>query len=373
MIRTVIIDDEELSIIYLEKKLRDFPNIQIINTYTTFDSVLEELEKKEVNVIFLDIEMGSLNGLEIAERILSAFPSIHIVFVTAHSEYAVHAFEINSIDYLLKPITTKRLQITIDRLNNYIKEDQKSHNDDKTIKPLTIKCFSELRIYQDHKLVPFKTKKAKELFAYLLTHISQYIHKDILIESIWPDQDYQKAKVYLHTCLSHLRKMLASLGYPECISFSNNCYSLSLSQLHCDSISLDKELESLNSITKENKNFVLDLLQQYTGPYLELNQYDWANERAQYYHERILILYDKLIEFLEREEPEKALFLLQQRLKWDPYSDRTVQKSMELLIQRSYRSEAVRLYRDFEELLNNDLDIKPEPSLVKMYHSLTKN
>lgn len=372
MIRTVILDDEELATIYLEKKLQEFPIIQVVKAYTTFDKVLADLKKEDIDVIFLDIEIGSLNGLEIAERILSAFPSIHIVFVTAHSNYAVDAFEINSIDYLLKPITTKRLKVTIDRLTDILGNKKSEVKEKVDLEPLIIKCFHELRVYQNQRLISFKTKKAKELFAFLLTNINKYVHKDIIIENVWPDQDYHKAKVYLHTCLSYLRKMFAELGYTGCISFTNHSYSLSLNPIHCDSINLDKELENLQTITIENKDSIIDLLQQYTGPFMDLNQFDWANEKAQYYHEKILYLYDKLIEFLEREEPEKALSFLQQRLKWDPYSDRTVQKSIRLLIQRSYRSEAVRMYREFEELLMHDLGIKPEPSLVELYHSLTK-
>mgnify|MGYP001152023563 CR=1 FL=1 len=372
MIRTIILDDEELATIYLEKKLQEFPIIHVVKAYTTFNNVLKDLKKEDIDVIFLDIEMGSLNGLEIAEKILSTFPSIHIVFVTAHSSYAVDAFEINSIDYLLKPITTKRLKVTIDRLTGILGNKHSVIEEKVNLEPLFIKCFNELRVYQNQRLISFKTKKAKELFAFLLTNINQYVHKDIIIENVWPDQDYQRAKIYLHTCLSHLRKMLGELGYTDCISFSSHCYSLNLIPLNCDSLSLDMQLENIKTITLENKEIIFDLLQQYTGPYMDLNQYDWANEKAQYYHDRILNLYDKLIEFLEQKEPEKAFFFLQQRLKWDPYSDRTVEKSIRFLIKGGYRSEAVRLYREFEDLLMNDLGIKPESSLVELYQSLAK-
>lgn len=370
MMRAVIIDDEELSIQVLQKNLEQFPFIQVINTYTSPKEIFSDLIQKRVDIVFLDIEMGTSNGLDIAEAILSIQPSIHIVFVTAHSEYAVQAFELNSIDYLLKPVSIKRLKKTIDRLNNLTVNSKENPKDLLEPKPITIKCFNELQVFQGHQLINFKTAKIKELFAFLLTHIDQYIHRDTILENLWPDQDFKKSKIHLHTCLSHLRKTLGSLGYQSCISFSNGCYSLHLDSVHCDAFYFDSVIERDENLEENNIDIQIELIEKYKGPYLELNHYEWAHNKSTYYHEKIMYIFDKVINFFEAEDSSKALYYLQRQLKLNPYLEKSVKKSMQILIKQGYRSEAVKLYQEFEDLLMEDLGIMPDQSIIQLYHSL---
>ena len=370
MIRAVIMDDEELSIHLLKRKLQAFPIIQIIKTYSTQEQIFHDLIEEKIDVVFLDIEMGKSNGLDIAEAILSSQSSIHIVFVTAHSKYAVQAFEVNSIDYILKPISSKRLEKTIDRLISIVGSSQNRSKTISETQPLIINCFNELQVFQDQQLINFKTAKVKELFAFLLTHFNQYIHKDIIIENLWPDQDYKKSKIHLHTCLTYLRKMLGKLGYPNCIFFSSNCYSLQLETIHCDAIHFEKTIESVQVLDDSNQNIAIELIETYTGHYLELNHYEWAHDKSTYYYEKIMHLFDKLINFYENKDPNKAFYYLQRQLKLNPYSENNVRKSMQILIHQGYRSEAIKLYQEFENLLMEDLGIMPERSLKQLYQSM---
>lgn len=373
MIRAVIMDDEELSIQLLKKKLQAFPIIQVVKTYSTQEQIFIDLKEKKIDVVFLDIEMGKSNGLDIAEEILSTNPSMYIVFVTAHSEYAVQAFEVNSIDYLLKPISTKRLEKTIDRLISIVDSSQRNSIRLPETPPLIINCFNELQVYQSQQLIHFKTAKVKELFAFLLTHYNQYIHKDIIIDKLWPDQDYKKSKIHLHTSLSHLRKKLGSLGYPNCISFFNNCYSLQAKPIHCDAIHFDKKIENVQVVDHTNQDIAIELIESYTGHYLELNHYEWAREKSAYYYEKIMYLLDKVISFYDIKEPYKALYYLQRQLKLNPYLEKSVKKSMQIFIHMGYRSEAVKLYQEFEKLLMEDIGIMPDRHLIQLYQSVLKS
>lgn len=87
----------------------------------------------KVDVVFLDIEMPGLNGIELAEKITEMNPNSSIVFVTAFDHFAIKAFELNSLDYLLKPIqferiqsTTKRLKKQMDLLKNHRQTEEES-------------------------------------------------------------------------------------------------------------------------------------------------------------------------------------------------------------------------------------------------------
>ncbi|UZM99840.1 response regulator [Lysinibacillus sp. MHQ-1] len=120
MIRAILVDDEPLALVSMNKHLQEFDRIEVIETFTSVKELLIEGPNLDFQVAFLDIEMPSMNGLEIAELLTSWNHSIYIVFVTAYRDYAVQAFELPSIDYLLKPASTSRLATTIYRIEELL-------------------------------------------------------------------------------------------------------------------------------------------------------------------------------------------------------------------------------------------------------------
>ncbi|WP_156778729.1 LytR/AlgR family response regulator transcription factor [Clostridium formicaceticum] len=112
----ILIDDEKVSLQELTYMLVQYKEIQILGTFTDPVEALKEIPKLNPDVIFLDIEMPEVNGFEVAEQIekLSVEPAI--VFVTAYDEYAIRAFEVNAVDYILKPISPKRIRNTLQKL-----------------------------------------------------------------------------------------------------------------------------------------------------------------------------------------------------------------------------------------------------------------
>lgn len=100
----IIVDDEPIALEILATLLLSYDDIEIVGSYTDPLIALKEVKNKKAGIIFLDIEMGKMNGLEAAEAFINVDDTLEIVFITAYSQYAVDAFEINAIDYLLKPI-----------------------------------------------------------------------------------------------------------------------------------------------------------------------------------------------------------------------------------------------------------------------------
>lgn len=112
--KTLIIDDEQLARQRLKRLLKPFDEFDIIGEAANGAEGLEQTEKWKPDVIFLDIEMPVLNGFEMLSQ-LKHQPKV--IFTTAYDQYAIKAFEEDSIDYLLKPIETERLEITVKKLN----------------------------------------------------------------------------------------------------------------------------------------------------------------------------------------------------------------------------------------------------------------
>src|SRR5689334_6040291 len=103
MLRVILVDDEEPVLNLMERLLASNGNIEIAGKFTRPEDAISRIGTEQVDVVFLDIQMPGMNGLEAAEYLMEAAPEMDIVFVTAYNEYAIEAFELSAVDYLLKP------------------------------------------------------------------------------------------------------------------------------------------------------------------------------------------------------------------------------------------------------------------------------
>ena len=117
MIRVVLVDNEKPLLDELDYLLKKYECIQVLDTFTDSINALRNIEILKPDAVFLDIDMPILSGLNLAREIMTIDNTISIIFITGFNNYAVEAFEINAIDYIVKPIRIDRLDITIDKLN----------------------------------------------------------------------------------------------------------------------------------------------------------------------------------------------------------------------------------------------------------------
>lgn len=112
-LRTIIVDDERLARKELGLLLADFKDISVIGEAKNLSETVDLIENKKPDVVFLDIQLRHENGFDLFKRVEHNFK---LIFVTAFDEFAIRAFEINALDYLLKPVNPKRLKTAIARL-----------------------------------------------------------------------------------------------------------------------------------------------------------------------------------------------------------------------------------------------------------------
>jgi two-component system LytT family response regulator len=112
-INAVIIDDERLAIEGIKILLKDYPNINVVGSAGSIDEAVTILKKRTPDIIFLDIQLQGETGFELFEKTRI---NSKVIFVTAYDDYAINAFEINALDYLLKPVSKKRFKVTMDRV-----------------------------------------------------------------------------------------------------------------------------------------------------------------------------------------------------------------------------------------------------------------
>ena len=121
--RAILIDDERLARTELRKLLQDFPEIEIVDEACNAEEGLQKIENLNPDLIFLDIQMPGKTGFDMLAELDHA---PQVIFTTAYDEYALKAFEVNALDYLLKPVEPRRLADAMEKLkragSNHVSE-----------------------------------------------------------------------------------------------------------------------------------------------------------------------------------------------------------------------------------------------------------
>lgn len=112
--RAIIIDDERLARAELKKLLQEFPEVEVVDEAANADEGISKIEAQHPDIIFLDIQMPGKTGFDMLSE-LEKTPQV--IFTTAYDEFALKAFEVNALDYLLKPVEPKRLADAIQKLS----------------------------------------------------------------------------------------------------------------------------------------------------------------------------------------------------------------------------------------------------------------
>lgn len=333
-VKLLIVDDERLALSHLERTIKaaaeELPADFEIMTFQFAEEAIKHAGAIQPDVVFLDIHMPKLTGLQAAELIVEQSPDTDIVFVTAYDEYAVQAFELNALDYVLKPFTSQRLAKTLGRIvtrragavhrSDAARNGTASH-------PQKIYCFKTLRFQMngDFPEIPkWRTAKAQELFAYLLHRRGEVVHKSAIMELLMPELDQKRATTQLYTVIYQIRQCLRQMGMNITISNASiqEGYMLHLGDAVVDCEEWERKLEALKGDIASNAGELGKLLEQYEGDYLEDHDYLWAEferERLRQLwlqHARQLTAY-----LLEKGDPRQALGIVERLQAMDPYHE----------------------------------------------------
>jgi two-component system LytT family response regulator len=149
-LRAIIVEDSRLARLELKALLKLHPEVEIIDEAKNIEIAQEKIEALKPDLIFLDINMPNGNGFELLERLIEC---PFVIFTTAYGEFALKAFEVNALDYLVKPIHPKRLAASIEKLNQRILEaTQNPLNQNENSNTAIAKSEVELPLSIDHKI-----------------------------------------------------------------------------------------------------------------------------------------------------------------------------------------------------------------------------
>ncbi|MEO8853056.1 MAG: response regulator [Ginsengibacter sp.] len=125
MLKVILIDDERLARSELKRMLQEFPDVEVIGEAANANEGIEKIESLNPDLIFLDIQMPGKTGFDMLTELEKA---PHVIFVTAYDEYAIKAFDVNALDYLMKPVEPKRLADALTKVRQKDEEELMSYN-----------------------------------------------------------------------------------------------------------------------------------------------------------------------------------------------------------------------------------------------------
>lgn len=365
--RAILIDDEELALKYLEHQLMKIGGIEVIKTFMNPRIAVRAAEIAQADLIFLDIQMPEIDGLRLAEALFERNPALNIVFVTAHNEYAVEAFEINALDYILKPVTLERLGNTISRIKSRVQ----SLKEASAAQSVGIRLFGNAQLMVGSAAAPLKwrTSKAEQLFYYLLHRRESYVEKSAIIELLWPATASEKASQQLYTCVYQMRKTIEPYKENLILAGSAYGYMLRLHKVYTDVEEFQQLLQAeMGEATVANYEKAIALA---SGEYLEGYDYEWAYVERQ----RLMLLWTnaafKLADwYCENSMMGKAIDLCFDIIDRYPLEEKAYFYLMQIFESENNRRKVKATYDKLKDVLKRELDEEPGTEVRAWYFGL---
>ena len=123
-LKAVLVDDEQLARDELGYLLGQLGGVAVVGEAGNGPEALAAIDRLQPDVVFLDVQMPGLTGFEVARRLVERRAPAHVIFVTAYDQHAIEAFEVNAVDYLLKPVDPARLETAVERARRRVSSDR---------------------------------------------------------------------------------------------------------------------------------------------------------------------------------------------------------------------------------------------------------
>jgi two-component system, LytTR family, response regulator len=182
--RAYLVDDEPLAVARLRRLLQETSRVSIVGEATDPAVALRDLQRLRPDVLFLDVEMPGLSGFDLLDQLGAAEPLV--VFVTAYDRYAVDAFKVNSVDYLLKPVEADDLRRAVQKLGRVL-EGQESRGD---LAALIAQMRRVLAASQPEYLARVPSRVGDRVEFVEVGSVSHFYAKDKLTFAVTPVKEY---------------------------------------------------------------------------------------------------------------------------------------------------------------------------------------
>jgi len=252
--KVLLVDDEQFVLEEMEELVgKVVPEAEIV-AFSWPTEAEEYFENNEVDVAFLDIEMGMENGIQLAKKLKKKHPDVNLIFVTGYSQYAVAAIQLRSSGYILKPPTKEAIEEELSHLRNPI--------GNKNMENFYIQCFGNFEVFCNGEPIKFERRKTKELLAYLVDRKGAMVSMGEISGALFEnDENEASNRSYCRSLMADLKKTLQKCGKEEVLIHGfQNSYGINTEKVVCDYYNYLKGLP--------------EGIRNYNGEYM--SQYSWG-------------------------------------------------------------------------------------------------
>lgn len=369
--KVLLIDDEQAMLTALSQLLSRIDGVEIVGMVRSRAEAVAFAAQHVVDLAFIDIKIAEDSGLTLALELRKMNADLDIVFVTSHKEYALDAFDAYPLDYIVKPISKKRLEETVARAARRRTEKLGSGNVDRS-KRLSVASLGGLQISSKQgDSLKWISRKSQELFAYLLLCRGNRAAKVRILEDIFHDREGKNSELYLNTALYQLRSTLSTHGMKAILASDREYYQMSLEQIEVDFIQFEERLSGFHTIDENNEEAAIAVENMYTGDLFEDKPYGWALAER----ERLSDLYEafakRLVKWLlENNQIRQAVQISKRLVRRNELDEEANMLLMHGFAALKDRQSLQLQYKQYEALLKQELNIQPSEELTEWYGRL---
>ncbi len=273
--RLFVLDDEPIALRVSKKIVQEVMPDSQITGFGNADQVFTYVEETGMkpDVVFSDIEMPGMSGLEFAVHFKKRCPNAVIIFVTAYSQYALEAFRLHVHGYILKPLTADRVR---EELEHALEERNSQQQEQEDLSPesdlkqrqrsiqehLKIQCFGDFEVYWKNMPLMFGRRQTKELLAFLVDRRGEACTPEEIAQALWKDNvdDPAGLSAQVRILLKDLNRVLDTIGREDIIISRGGKIAIRKDAIDCDYYRmLAGDMDAVND---------------YQGEYMD--QYSWA-------------------------------------------------------------------------------------------------
>lgn len=223
MMRVLVVDDEKVIRDGAARVIADcIPDPDMVVCASAAEA-LEAAEKRPFDIVFLDIEMPGMNGVELAKKIREIAPDTNIIFSTAYPQYAGEAFSVHASGYITKPLNRDKVMAEIGDLRHPIRNEDRG---------LRVQAFGNFEVFFDGKPLHFKYAKTKELLAYLIDRNCAVVEIGEIRATLWDDDEDRTS--YIKQLRKDLVDTLREVGAEDAIVIMRGGIGVIPSKVRCD-------------------------------------------------------------------------------------------------------------------------------------------
>lgn len=373
MISIILLEHENSSLNNLKFSLKKLKHINLCGIYTDIVEFWQAFKEQSPDAVLLSAELSELNHIEIALNIRKLNKETEVIFVSTQFGYEFKHFELNSLDSILQHIDnlSRRNSSSINFQKSTSSEIQSLEHPSYFIH--CFKKFSFIKKDSPELSMKWRTKKVKELFAYLICNYEHSISKDELMSILYEGESKKKAQNNLYVTMSYLRKQLSEFGIGRNKLLIKDNYTLELADGICDFVDFDRFFKK-NLVVDDNNILETEkIINLYNGMFLDEEDYPWAYEMREYldqkYEDTLLSIGNYYIEHLNIKNAEKAFLKI---LSTNPISYNANTQLLDLYINHKKTGLFAQHFIEYSKLLASEFGETPEKRYLQKFHILVQ-